>query len=93
MNVSQRTGALVALVITLAGSSLARAGAAPDPAPAATETPGGAGLPADVYPSSRSRVPLITPVDELSVRPAGKTPLERLKTSGAWPPEVATVEV
>jgi 4-carboxymuconolactone decarboxylase len=61
MNAFQLAGTAIALGVILAGSSLATAGAAPDPAPAATETPGGAGLPADVYPSSRSRVPLITP--------------------------------
>ncbi len=61
MNAFQLAGTAIALGVILAGSSLATAGAAPDPAPAATETPGGAGLPADVSPSSRSRVPLITP--------------------------------
>ncbi len=61
MNALHLTGAVLALAVVLAGSSLATARAASDPVPVAAETPGGAGLPADVYPSSRSRVPLITP--------------------------------
>ncbi len=57
------TTSVLTLGVLVAGTFPATALAASEPEPATTaaETPGGPGLPPDVYPSSRSRVPLITP--------------------------------